>query len=150
MSITITLRDVERHGSIRAAIIATCNEHDLYASGDLGGPTFATSGPGLGWSRQFDAMDYAGRALSDEYGAAGYIDAADGRMATLCDEGEIEWTDQSVVSLDDVTSAEILDADRDTLRNVQDAIDSQVVRPGNGWDDLDAIIEAMEDGEPRA
>lgn len=95
----ITLRDVRRAGSVSAAIEAECESSDSVAAATpaaLSGQTFATSGPGPGWSRQFDANDYAARALAD--GAVSAIDPDDGREATLAD-GEVDWSDESVIEL---------------------------------------------------
>lgn len=85
--------------SIADAIEKIAQEHDSIASGIIG-PSFATSAPGPGWSKQYDVSDYAKRALADDYGATSYIDSEDGREATLNDAGEIEWSDESVVEVE--------------------------------------------------
>jgi hypothetical protein len=85
--------------SIADAIEEIAREHDSIASGIIG-PSFSTSGPGPGWSKQHDCHDYARRALSGDYGAGSYIDSSDGREATLNDEDEIEWSDESVVEIE--------------------------------------------------
>lgn len=85
--------------SIADAIEKIAQESDTIASGIIG-PSFATSGPGSGWSKQFDETDYAKRALADDFGAASYIDSADGREATLDSEGDVEWSDESVVEIE--------------------------------------------------
>ena len=85
-------------GTIKETIEELCSESDTIASGVIG-PSFSTSGPGSGWSRQHDACDYAERALSDEYGVLYYIDSADGRRAELDSDGEMEWSDESVVEI---------------------------------------------------
>lgn len=95
----ISIHNVAEHGTITAVIEAIAKEHDTIASGIIG-PSFATSGPGPGWSRQYDVSDYAKRALADDYGAGSYIDSEDGREATLDEDGEIEWTEESVIELE--------------------------------------------------
>ena len=84
--------------SIADAIEKIAQESETIASGIIG-PSFSCSGPGPGWSRQYDVTDYAKRALADDYGANSYIDSSDGREATLNDEGEVEWSDESVVEI---------------------------------------------------
>ena len=114
MELEITLSMIDEHGSIAAAIEAACEEHDTLASGIIG-PSFDTSGPGAGWSRQFGAADYAARALEGEDGALGYIDSSDGRLATM-EEGELVWSEETVVEVvddnEDVSEAtmELLEA----------------------------------------
>lgn len=85
--------------TIAAAIEAIAAEHDTIASGVIG-PSFSTSGPGSGWSKQHDCHDYARRALSADYGAVSYIDSSDGREATMNDDEELEWSDESVVEIE--------------------------------------------------
>ncbi len=95
----ITLEQVAENGnSVSSAIEAACNAHDSIASGMIG-PSFACSGPGSGWQRNYDVSDYAERALADDYGASSYIDSGDGREATLDEDGELEWSDESVIEL---------------------------------------------------
>jgi len=94
--------------SIADAIEKIAQEHDSIASGVIG-PSFATSGPGSGWSRQYDVTDYAKRALAHDYGAGSYIDSSDGREATLNDEGEVEWTEESVVEIETPSLEEALE-----------------------------------------
>lgn len=83
--------------SIAKAIEEIAREHDSIASGIIG-PSFSTSGPGSGWSKQHDCHDYARRALSGDYGACSYIDSSDGREATL-EDGEVVWSEESVVEI---------------------------------------------------
>jgi hypothetical protein len=116
MNLEITLSMIEEHGSIAAAIEAACEDHDTLASGIVG-PSFSTSGPGAGWSRQHGATDYAARALED--GALGYIDSSDGRLATL-DDGEVVWSDETVVTVVDDRE----DVSEETMRLLEEAIDS--------------------------
>lgn len=78
----ITINDIAEHGSISAAIEARCSESDTIASGVIGS-SFATSGPGSGYQHNYDATDYAERALAGDYGASSYIDSYDGREATM-------------------------------------------------------------------
>lgn len=94
----INLQDVKNSGSVRQAILDYCAESDKVASGEIG-PTFSCSGPGSGWQRNHDENDYAARALADDFGAASYVDCDDGREATLDDDGDVVWSDQSVVEL---------------------------------------------------
>ena len=95
----ISIKDIARHeNSIAKVIEAKAQDSDTIASGIIG-PSFATSGPGAGWSHQYDVHDYAERALDDDYGATRYIDSEDGREATLNDEGEVEWSEESVIEL---------------------------------------------------
>lgn len=95
----IDLQDVRRaDNSVSRAIEQICSESCSAASGVIG-PSFATSGPGPGWSRNYDASDYAARALADDYGACSYVDSHDGREATLADDGEVVWSDESIVEL---------------------------------------------------
>lgn len=95
----ITLEQVAENGnSVSSAIEAACKEHNSIASGVIGS-SFSTSGLGSGWSKQHDVSDYARRALADDYGASSYIDSSDGREATLDEDGELEWSDESVIEL---------------------------------------------------
>lgn len=95
----IDLHDVRSaDNSVSQAIEKFCSESDEVASGVIG-PSFSASGPGPGWSRQHDACDFAARALADDFGARSYVDSADGREATLDDEGDVVWSDESVVEL---------------------------------------------------
>jgi hypothetical protein len=104
----INITQIAQHGTIAAAIEAAAAEHDSIASGVIGS-SFSTSGPGSGWSRQHDVNDFAARALSDEYGAGSYIDSSDGREATLDEEGDLEWSDESVIELITPTLEEALE-----------------------------------------
>lgn len=99
MNISITTLRKLSATSIADAIEKIAKEHDSIASGIIG-PSFATSGPGPGWSRQYGAADYAKRALADDFGAGSYIDSSDGREATLDDDGDAEWSDESVVEIE--------------------------------------------------
>lgn len=84
----ITFSDYLEHESISAAIEAKAQESDAIASGIIG-PSFACSGPGSGWQKNFDVADYAERALASDYGATSYIDSSDGTMAELAGIQEI-------------------------------------------------------------
>ena len=77
MQIKIRLEDVVREGSIVAAIYKWCDESCEVSCGVIG-QSFATSGPGAGFTKQFDCNDYALRAF--EGGAMHYVDPEDGRM----------------------------------------------------------------------
>lgn len=96
-NILIRINDVVDAGSVEAAIIAASQSAD-WASGDIG-PTFATSGPGSGWTKEYTSTDYARRALADDYGAIAYVDPDDGRVATLSGDGDgdVVWSEASEV-----------------------------------------------------
>lgn len=97
--IKIDIDDVRAAGSVSAAILAWADNSDEVASGVVG-PSFSCSGPGSGWQRNHDETDYAARALGDDYGAVAYVDAYDGRVATLDEGGGVTWSDDSEVVLD--------------------------------------------------
>lgn len=99
MTISIDISDVSSAGSIDAALIAYCDRDGCTTACGVIGPSFATSGPGPGWTIQYDACHYAALALSDEYGATEYLDLSDGRLATGGYGEDIEWSDGSVVEL---------------------------------------------------
>lgn len=107
MKITIALV-AANNNSVAAAIEAKALKSDSIASGIIG-PSFSTSGPGPGWSKNHDASDFARRALSLDYGADSYIDSDDGREATL-KEGKLVWTDNSVIELQTPSLDEALEA----------------------------------------
>lgn len=94
----INIQDVKHSGSVRQAILDYCTGSDSVSSGEVG-PTFSCSGPGSGWQRNYNVTDYAAAALSDDYGAVSYIDCDDGREATLDEDGDVVWSDDSVVKL---------------------------------------------------
>lgn len=94
----IDLQDVKNSGCVKQAILDYCADSDSVASGDIG-PTFSCSGPGSGWQKNHNENDYAARALADDYGAAAYVDCDDGREATLDADGDVVWSDDSVVEL---------------------------------------------------
>lgn len=106
--VTLDLDDVRHAGGVEQAIIAWSKESDTTSAGVVG-PSFSTSGPGPGWSKNHDATDYAARAVKG--GAMYYLDETDGTLATAvetndedgirCEGGvyEIEWSDASVVCL---------------------------------------------------
>jgi hypothetical protein len=118
MDLEITLSLVDEHGSIAAAIEAACEDHDTLASGIVG-PSFSTSGPGAGWTKQHGASDYAARALGGDDGAIGYIDSSDGRLATM-EDGEIVWSEETVVEI--VDDGE--DVSEETLALLEAAIEA--------------------------
>jgi hypothetical protein len=118
MDLEITLSMIDEHGSITAAIEAACDDHDTLASGEVG-PSFSTSGPGCGWSIQHNATDYARRSLDGEYGACGYVDSSDGRMATF-EDGALVWTDETVVEVVDDHE----DVSEETLKQLEAAVES--------------------------
>ncbi len=104
----LTIAIVAKHNTIRAAIEAIAHESDSIASGIIG-PSFACSGPGSGWQQNFGVTDYAKRALDDAFGAASYIDSGDGREATM-EDGEVVWSEESVVEIELPTVAECLES----------------------------------------
>lgn len=107
---TITIRDIAavERGRLDpvAYLIETSSCDTDWCSGQVG-PSFATSGPGAGWAKQFDATDYAQRAL--EEGACAYVDSYDGRAATLDEEGDVVWTDGSVITFELPSAEEALE-----------------------------------------
>jgi hypothetical protein len=132
--IEIDIDDVVKAGGIDEALTAWCEESDDTSTGVIG-PSFATSGPGAGWSEEYDAVDFARRAM--EGGKLYYLDLEDGRLASSPEWTEdvyqgqdIEWTDESVVriecpSLEDAmevpeTAAAMLRAVRDTYYDCSD------------------------------
>lgn len=97
--IKMTLSMVARSActTVASAIEEYAAETDWLAAGTIGS-TFACSGPGSGWQKNFDVNDYAERALSDDFGATHYIDSSDGRVAESEGDG-IAWSDESMVEL---------------------------------------------------
>lgn len=96
-TVVINLSDVVAAGGVRQAIEAFCEQSDTVSCGVIG-QSFATSGPGPGWSKNFGANDFASRAF--EGGALAYIDADDGRVKRDlggCYYTEGEWSDESEV-----------------------------------------------------
>lgn len=136
----ITLSHIVEHGSISAAIEALCKESDTVASGVIGS-SFACSGPGSGYQRNYDVTDYAKRALSGDYGALSYIDSSDGREGELDDDGDVEWSDESVVEIELPSVEEALEspiawgvirasaADYGVAQDDIDDLDCQVATP---------------------
>jgi len=93
--------------SIKEAIEEFAEESDEFASGVVG-PSFATSGPGSGWSQQFDVTDYAERALAREFGAVYYVDSDDGTYAELDEDDDVVWSEESCLDIDIPTVEEIV------------------------------------------
>ena len=142
-TIKLTLAKIRKAGSIAAAIEAYCEEHYSIASGIIG-PSFACSGPGSGWQRNFGVNDYASRALSDEFGARYYVDSEDGRCAELDDE-DVVWSEESIVELEAPDEDEI-ETDRETVEMMIEALDSGHCIEGPGdWDEMRALVEVSED-----
>jgi len=112
--IEITLQDVLAAGSVPAAIGRWCEESDTASSGVIG-PSFATSGPGSGWTMEYDEEEYSLRAFRQ--GAVHYVDSTTGQMRSIreaCEDDSEDdiiydigggcgidegWTDDSVVCL---------------------------------------------------
>lgn len=163
--ITIDLDDVVIAGGVSQAIIAWCERSDDTSSGIVG-PSFSTSGPGSGWSRQHDADDFAQRAI--EEGALYYLDASDGRLIEAeevsedeCDEdGEwptdtfsamdgcryrryrlTEWSENSVVCLTCPDVEEAIEHPHEVAEMAQAVIDYHSAESDTGaWRDLIAGI----------
>lgn len=102
--IRIDLDDVRTAGSVDGALHAHCASSSDTLSGEVG-PTFATSGPGSGWTKKYGASDFAARAM--EEGAVYYLNADNGRVAYAPDweddeyaGEEIEWTEESMVRIE--------------------------------------------------
>ena len=102
----ISIGEVNEHGSVAAAIAAVvsekCGEVMLADSSAMGGQTFATSGPGPGWTKRFDVCDYARAAITEDVAHSGckpsessVIDPEDGRIGHGVDEFDEdgEWGD---------------------------------------------------------
>lgn len=137
----ITITDVVRHGSISAAIIAKAQDHDSIASGIIG-PAFSTSGPGPGWQRNHDVSDYAARALDEDYGAASYIDADDGREATR--DGIVYYVDRYCAgSMRDISGPFASIEDARAVCHAGDADVSVEVEPSES---VTEQLENMSDG----
>ena len=141
--ITIDLDDVIRAGGVVQALHAWCETSDDTSSGVVG-PSYSTSGPGSGWSIQYDESDYARRAIVE--GAMYYL-AADGRIvaAARVDEDErdgddqwptdtfpamdgchyrlCDWTDESVVCLVCPDADDAVEYPRETAEMAQAVID---------------------------
>lgn len=107
ITIKLDFEDVLRHGGVRQAIEAYCENSDEVACGVVG-TAFSTSGPGSGWSVNHGATDFAARAIDPDHGALYYLDVDDGRLATAAHgydddgswDGEVSWSDDSVVCLE--------------------------------------------------
>lgn len=132
----ISIRNIAK--GISQMIEEHAQESDSIASGIVG-PSFSCSGPGSGWQKNHDASDYAARALADDYGAIRYIDSADGREATLNDEGEVEWSDESVVEIELPTVEEALE-DMATWGIIK----REAANYGVDQDEIDALAEQIE------
>lgn len=140
-NITLNIRDCS--DGISKAISEACEVSEYLAAGVIG-PSFCCSGPGAGWQANCGPNDYAARALSDEYGAAGYVDVDDGRLATLDDDGEVEWSEGSVVELTAPTADEI-DDDRDAAVMMVEALDNGHCIAGQGdWGEARALVKVSE------
>jgi len=108
ITISIDIYDVIRAGSVRQAVEAACPDDVMLATpAALGGQTFVTSGPGSGWTRVFDAGDYAVAAITEDAARSGAsptecmaLDPDDGRIATGAEDGGVKWSDDSVVRIE--------------------------------------------------
>lgn len=114
-TVTIDLSDVVKHGGVEAAVVAAVegdSEVLLATPQAMGGQTFATSGPGPGWTITFGASDYARAAIAEDIANSGCepgeswaFDPTDGRVATgvAGDDGELShvvWGDESIVRVE--------------------------------------------------
>ena len=104
-TITIDLDDVLRSETVRSAIAVVGADTMLVITGE---------GPGPGWSKDYDASDYAQMMASEDIAASGADESAemlnpdDGRICVgrrvRSDEGEdeieLDWTDESVVRIE--------------------------------------------------
>lgn len=142
--ITLSIGYVRTSRTVRAAILSVCDSSDYLASGVIG-PSFSTSGPGSGWQRQHGSNDYARRALDDDYGARGYVDADDGRLATLGEDGEVEWTEGSIVHAR-VPDRDEVDDHPDAAREMLDAVRSGLIcGQMSDWADVAALLSVSVD-----
>lgn len=109
MNIEISVRTLAplKADSIKEAIEELAEESDEFASGVVG-PSFATSGPGSGWSQRFDVTDYAERALAGDFGAVYYVDSDDGTYAELDEDDDVVWSEESCLDIDIPTVEEIV------------------------------------------
>lgn len=138
----LTIAEIRKHSTIAKAIEAKAASSDSIASGIIGSE-FATSGPGPGYSRQHTTSDYARRAIED--GCLSYIDSADGREATIDKDGDLVWSDETVVELvapdlDDV------DANLETVERMISALDAgqcMTTRPKD-WASVRALATVSE------
>lgn len=119
--ISIDIHDVVKANGVKNAITNWCENSDTTSCGIIG-PSFSTSGPGSGWTKNFSCNDYATRAL--QQGALHYIDVDDGKLISA-EEVEYEhdkeyviyndgrfyqlgsWSDESVI---EIVCPEITDA----------------------------------------
>lgn len=116
--IRVSIQDVNEHGTVAAAIahIVTerCGEILVADSSAMGGQTFATSGPGPGWTKRFSVADYARVAIAEDVAHSGckpsdstVIDPEDGIIGHGVDEfdedgnwtGKLAWEDESCIEL---------------------------------------------------
>lgn len=128
--------------SISQMIEEYAQESDSVASGVIG-PSFSCSGPGPGWQKNHDVTDYAERALSADYGALSYIDSSDGREATLDENGDLVWSDESVVEIELPTVEQALE-DPDTWEIIKNEAADYGVEQSE-IDDLAEIIKGCQE-----
>lgn len=139
----ITLAHIVEHGSISAAIEALCKESDTVASGVIGS-SFSTSGPGSGWQRNYDTSDYADRALADDYGSTSYIDSSDGREAELDEDGDVEWSDESVIELECPSLEDAMD-NREAVQIMLDGLSVHAEETDlDAWAEIEDQLEGLE------
>lgn len=141
---TIDLNDVIRAGGLRAAMTAECERSDTTSCGVIG-PSFSTSGPGSGWSKQHDEDDFAARAFSE--GALYYLDLDNGKLigcefaedAERDEDGDLpddvhtdiggcqyrigDWSDESVIELVCPTVEDALEHPAEVAEMAQAVID---------------------------
>ena len=148
----ITIDDVIRSGSVVQAVIDEMPDDILIADASArGGQTFATSGPGSGWAREFTAYDYAAAAIKKDVANSGckpsesrVIDPEDGRMGHGVDDrsGDVEWDDESSVLLFAPTLDEAA-VHIDAFEKMWEKRDSYGVENSKAWDQLAEKIKAL-------
>ena len=148
----ITIDDVIRSGSVVQAVIDEMPDDILIADASAkGGQTFATSGPGSGWAREFTAYDYAAAAIKKDVANSGckpsesrVIDPEDGRMGHGVDDrsGDVEWEDESSVLLFAPTLNEAA-VHIDAFEKMWEKRDSYSVENSKAWDQLAEKIKAL-------
>jgi len=98
-TLSIDIDDVRTAGSVSAAIFEAVEKTDTIACGAQGCPD---DGP--------DAVDvYARTALEGEFAMVCYVDEDTGLVATMEEDGELEWSSYSGVEL-------VVPAEDDALR----------------------------------
>lgn len=165
MRIKINLYKVKQAGSVEQAIVQNCPDDILVAdSSAMGGQTFATSGPGPGWTCEFDASDYAKECIESDIANGGgapsessAINPETGRLAHGVDpagdeewDGEIDWEEDSCVCIECPSIEDAIDDPKTTATMAQAVIDHHSAESDTEeWAQLirriRAAAEALED-----